>query len=92
MDWVIRCGQVKAMAGSRFPRGLGHEFAGVVESDGPAVTRLNIGYEVLGFTGRRRLEPSGNSSSRTKPTPTSSHGTCPSRSPARCRLHLRRLG
>ena len=35
---------------SRFPRGLGHDFAGGVEALGPEVTRLKVGDEVLGLT------------------------------------------
>ena len=31
MDWKIRRGEMKALTGFRFPRGLGHDFAGVVE-------------------------------------------------------------
>ena len=50
MDWVIRRGQVKSMTGSRFPRGLGHDFAGVIEAVGPDVKRLKAGDEVFGAT------------------------------------------
>jgi NADPH:quinone reductase-like Zn-dependent oxidoreductase len=39
MDWKIRRGEMKALSGFRLPRGLGHDFAGVVEVVGP--TRAN---------------------------------------------------
>jgi NADPH:quinone reductase-like Zn-dependent oxidoreductase len=48
MDWKIRNGEMKFMTGRKFPRGLGHDFAGVVATVGPDVTRLGIGDEVLG--------------------------------------------
>jgi NADPH:quinone reductase-like Zn-dependent oxidoreductase len=51
MDWKIREGQVKVMTGSTFPRGLGHDFAGVVDALGPDVTKFKVGDEVLGATG-----------------------------------------
>ena len=51
MDWVIRAGRVKFMSGSKFPRGLGHDFAGVVEAIGPGGTTLKVGDEVFGATG-----------------------------------------
>jgi NADPH:quinone reductase-like Zn-dependent oxidoreductase len=51
MDWKIRDGQVKMMTGSTFPRGLGHDFAGVVDAVGPDVTEFKPGDEVLGATG-----------------------------------------
>lgn len=41
------------MTGSRFPRGLGHDFAGVIDAVGPDVKRLKLGDEVLGATGPR---------------------------------------
>lgn len=48
MDWKIRNGEMRAMTGRRFPRGVGHDFAGVIERVGEGVTRLQVGDEVLG--------------------------------------------
>jgi NADPH:quinone reductase-like Zn-dependent oxidoreductase len=48
MDWKIRNGAMKLMTGRRFPRGLGHDFAGTVVGAGEGVTRLKAGDDVLG--------------------------------------------
>ena len=50
MDWKIRRGEMKILSGLRFPRGLGHDFAGVVEAIGPGVKERKVGDEVLGMT------------------------------------------
>ena len=54
MDWKIRRGELRAMTGQRFPRGLGHDFAGVVEGIGEGVSRIRVGDSVLGAAGIRR--------------------------------------
>ena len=36
MDWKIRQGFNPMMTGRRFPKGVGHDFAGVIEAVGPA--------------------------------------------------------
>ncbi len=51
MDRKIRNGEMKILTGRKFPRGLGHDFAGVVTAVGDGVTRLRVGDEVLGGTG-----------------------------------------
>lgn len=50
MDGKIRRGEMKFLSGFRFPRGLGHDFAGVVDAVGPGVTRFKPGDAVIGLT------------------------------------------
>jgi NADPH:quinone reductase-like Zn-dependent oxidoreductase len=48
LDWAVRNGDLRLLTGRRFPRGLGHDFAGVVERVGEGVTRFKTGDAVLG--------------------------------------------
>ena len=48
LDWKIRNGDMKIMTGRRFPRGLGHDFAGIVDVVGDGVSDYLVGDEVFG--------------------------------------------
>ncbi len=48
MDWKVRNGDTKMMTGRHFPRGMGHDFSGIVEEVGEGVTRWHPGDAVLG--------------------------------------------
>ncbi len=49
LDWKILEGQMKLMTGSKFPRGIGIEFSGVVSQLGSSVTRFQVGDAVFGM-------------------------------------------
>lgn len=55
-DFGIRRGDLRVVTGRRFPRGLGHDFAGVVERVGEGVTRFKPGDAVFGGL---RIRPAG---------------------------------
>jgi NADPH:quinone reductase-like Zn-dependent oxidoreductase len=56
VDWKIRRGAMKFMTGRRFPRAMGMDFSGIVESVGAGVTRFRAGDEVFGTVA---MKPSG---------------------------------
>jgi NADPH:quinone reductase-like Zn-dependent oxidoreductase len=49
IDWKIRSGYLKMITGKKFPRAMGIDFAGVVQSVGSEVSRLKPGDEVFGM-------------------------------------------
>lgn len=52
-DWKVRAGALKLVSGSRFPRGMGHDFTGVIDAVGRDVARRKVGDEVFGISGIR---------------------------------------
>jgi NADPH:quinone reductase-like Zn-dependent oxidoreductase len=49
LDWKIYRGEMKLLSGSKFPKGVGIDFAGVVAEVGPSVTRFRAGDAVFGL-------------------------------------------
>ncbi|MGZ2432666.1 NAD(P)-dependent alcohol dehydrogenase [Neorhizobium petrolearium] len=47
-DWKLRQGAMKLVTGRRFPKGMGTDFAGIVEAIGGKVSSVQIGDEVFG--------------------------------------------
>jgi NADPH:quinone reductase-like Zn-dependent oxidoreductase len=48
IDWKIRAGEMKTMSGSKFPKGVGIDFSGVLEAVGGAVRKFRKGDAVFG--------------------------------------------
>jgi NADPH:quinone reductase-like Zn-dependent oxidoreductase len=49
LDWKIRNGDMKLMSGSKFPRGTGIDFSGIVEAIGSSIMDYKKGDEVFGL-------------------------------------------
>lgn len=55
VDWKVREGQARLFTGSKFPKVLGCECAGVVAGTGGSVPRIRTGDRVVAYTSVRRL-------------------------------------
>jgi len=49
LDWKIMNGEMKLMAGSKFPRGTGIDFSGIIEEVGNSIEKYKKGDEVFGL-------------------------------------------
>lgn len=48
-DILLRAGKLRLLSGSRFPKRVGYDWAGVVEKLGPEVASVRVGDEVFGM-------------------------------------------
>jgi NADPH:quinone reductase-like Zn-dependent oxidoreductase len=48
IDWKILGGEMKLMSGSKFPKGIGIDFSGIIEDAGSSITRFKKGDAVAG--------------------------------------------
>ena len=48
LDWKLRSGAMKMMIGSKFPKEMGVDFAGIIEAVGTSVSHFKPGDEVFG--------------------------------------------
>jgi NADPH:quinone reductase-like Zn-dependent oxidoreductase len=49
LDWKIFRGEMKMMSGSKFPKGIGIDFSGIIEKTGSNINRFQKGDEVFGL-------------------------------------------
>jgi NADPH:quinone reductase-like Zn-dependent oxidoreductase len=49
LDWKIFKGEMKMMSGSKFPKGVGIDFSGIIEKTGSSTTSFKKGDEVFGI-------------------------------------------
>jgi NADPH:quinone reductase-like Zn-dependent oxidoreductase len=49
LDWKIFKGEEKMMSGSKFPKGIGIDFSGIIEKTGSNTSRFKKGDEVFGL-------------------------------------------
>ena len=49
IDWKLRNGDFKMMSGSKFPKGIGCDFAGIIKDLGSNSSEFKIGDEVFGW-------------------------------------------
>jgi NADPH:quinone reductase-like Zn-dependent oxidoreductase len=48
LDWKIRNGEMKLMSGSKFPKGIGIDFSGIIENVGGQIKEFKAGDAVFG--------------------------------------------
>ncbi|CCH00112.1 alcohol dehydrogenase GroES domain protein [Fibrella aestuarina BUZ 2] len=49
LDWKVYGGEMTLMSGSKFPKSVGIDFAGLVEQTGSAITQYTVGDPVMGL-------------------------------------------
>ncbi|MDP9075892.1 MAG: NAD(P)-dependent alcohol dehydrogenase [Bacteroidota bacterium] len=50
IDWKILMGEVKLMSGKKFPKSVGCDFSGTIESTGTGIQKFKAGDDVFGVT------------------------------------------
>jgi len=48
LDWKVRSGEMKLFSGAKFPKGVGFDFAGIVEAVGGSIQEFAVGEPVFG--------------------------------------------